>query len=360
MSLPVRHGARVRPRELRVLPTVSVVVPVYNYRRFLGACMESILAQDGVDLDVVVVDDASTDGSPELVRQFEADDQRVRGIYHAANKGHIATFNDGIAATHGEYVVLISADDMLTPGALRRAAALLEACPEVSMVYGHPVIFSADPPPARTTIRDWTVWPGLEWIRLRCRRGLNPIRSPEVVMRASALRKAGPYVPELPHACDFAMWMRIATFGDVGRVNGPDQAFYRDHTQNMSKTAYGGVATDVAQRLRAFDYALTPGDGLPRQVAGELRDTAHRKIAREALGHAIDTRYRGGTAEQADEFVALARQAYPAAEELPEWRALRRALATSAPERRPELRLRAAAQGLEWRIRFRRLRRYGI
>lgn len=360
MPVSVRHGARVRPRELRVLPTVSVVIPVYNYGHFLGACMESILAQDGIDLDVVVVDDASTDNSPDLARRFEADDKRVRGIYHATNKGHIATFNEGIAATHGDYVVLISADDMLTPGTLRRSAALLEACPQVTLVYGHPVTFSTDPPPARTTLRDWTVWPGLEWIRLRCRRGLNPIRHPEAVMRASALRKAGPYVPELPHAGDMAMWMRIATFGDVGRVNGPDQAFYRDHAQNMRKIQYGGVSTDVAERLRAFDYALTPSDGLPRQVAGELRDIAHRKIAREALGHAIDARYRGGTAEQTNEFVALARQAYPAAEELAEWRALRRALATPTPERSPELRLRAAVQELEWRIRLRRWRRYGI
>jgi hypothetical protein len=350
----------VRPTELRRQPTVSIVIPVYNYGHFLGACMRSVMTQEGVDLDVIIVDDASTDGSTDVVRQFVDSDRRIRGIFHAENKGHIDTFNEGIAAAAGEYVVLISPDDMLTPGTLARSAALLDSHPDISLVYGHPVTFSEDPPEANTAIRDWTVWPGLEWLRLRCERGVNCIRHPEAVMRTDAMRKAGPYVHKLAHTGDFAMWMRLATLGDVGRVNGPDQAFYREHSQNMSKTVNGGLPKDIAQRLKAFDHALVPSDGLPPELAKELLDTARRKVAREALGHAIQAQYRGEPAETSDEFVALARQAFPDVEELGEWRVLQRAITATAPERKLSLQMHEAARDLNDRLRWRRWRRYGV
>src|SRR3954451_9368464 len=118
----------VRPSSGQVRsPRVSVVIPCYNYARFLPASVESALAQPGVDVDVLIVDDASTDGSGDLAEALAADHPRIRVHRSPTNRGNIATYNYGLAQVEGEYVFLLSADDMLTPGALSRAVRLMEA-----------------------------------------------------------------------------------------------------------------------------------------------------------------------------------------------------------------------------------------
>src|SRR5689334_12258407 len=117
---------RIRPQPLRGRPSVTVVIPCYNYGHYVGTAVRSVLDQPGVDVDVILTDDASTDGSAEVVRELAAADPRVRAILHRRNFGHIATYNEGLEQATGDYVVLLSADDALTPGSLARAAALLE------------------------------------------------------------------------------------------------------------------------------------------------------------------------------------------------------------------------------------------
>src|SRR5262245_30918874 len=116
--------------------SVDVLIPCYNYGRYLERCVDSALSQDGVQVRVLIVDDTSTDGSLEEARRLAARDSRVSVLAHPVNKGHIATFNDGIAWASAPYMVLVSADDLLAPLALSRSVALMEAKPEVGFVFG--------------------------------------------------------------------------------------------------------------------------------------------------------------------------------------------------------------------------------
>jgi glycosyltransferase involved in cell wall biosynthesis len=111
------------------LPTIDVVVPCYNYGRHLPDCIDSLLTQDGCDLRVLIIDDASTDGSAAVARALAAKDSRVSVLVHEANRGHIATYNEGIAWSSADYFLLLSADDALVPDALARAIAIMEARP---------------------------------------------------------------------------------------------------------------------------------------------------------------------------------------------------------------------------------------
>ena len=155
----------VRPVRLSRRPTVSVIVPCYNYGHYLADAVGSALDQDEIDVDVLIVDDASPDGSGDVAEALAAADPRVRAIRHAVNRGHIETYNEALAIIEGDYVALVSADDLLTPGALTRAASLLDAHPSVGFVYGYPVTFSDAPPvPEPRRVRSWTVWSGREWI----------------------------------------------------------------------------------------------------------------------------------------------------------------------------------------------------
>ena len=102
-----------------------------------GLRRSALAEQPGVDVRVLVIDDASTDDSAQAAKQIAADDPRVDVLAHPVNKGHLATYNEGLLDwANGDYAVLLSADDLLTPGALTRACALLDAHPEVGFPTG--------------------------------------------------------------------------------------------------------------------------------------------------------------------------------------------------------------------------------
>lgn len=112
--------------------TVSVVVPVYNAVAHLGACIESILAQTHHDLDLILVDDGSTDGSGELCDEIARSDDRVR-VIHQENGGIGAAQNAGLDAAVGEFVTFCDNDDLMSPRLVERLLSiLLEADADMS------------------------------------------------------------------------------------------------------------------------------------------------------------------------------------------------------------------------------------
>ena len=136
-----------RPKPFVGAPRVSVVIPCYRYGGYLPDAVASVLDQDGLDIDVLVVDDASPDDSAEVAHRLAAADPRVSVMVHERNAGHIQTYNDGLSRATGDYVVLLSADDLLPRNALTRAVALMEAHPRVGLVYGYARSFTEQPEP---------------------------------------------------------------------------------------------------------------------------------------------------------------------------------------------------------------------
>ncbi len=291
-------GALAAPCRFAPVPRVSVVIPCYNYGRYLPQCVYSVSRnQPGIELEIIIVDDASTDSSADVARQLAAEDDRIILIRHAANAGHIATYNDGLSAATGDYVLLLSADDLATPGALTRAVALFEAEPSVGLVYGRAIDFSGTPPSPRTDPSRWVVWSGVDWLRERCRIGFNVAASPEVMMRMSVLRDIGLYSRELPHAGDFEMWLRTACVSGVGFLLGVDQAFYRKHPQNMhlqqfSAATHRGQLIDLRQRWQSFGMVFD-GTGGDLEERDELRAIARRTLRRQAHDLVTYARARG-------------------------------------------------------------------
>jgi glycosyltransferase involved in cell wall biosynthesis len=345
-----------RPRPLGTRPRVSVVIPCYNYGRYLPDAVRSATdLQPGVDVDVCIVDDASTDGSGEVAGRLAAD-PRVSVIQHEINRGHIQTYNDGLDAVDGDYVVLLSADDLLTPGSLARATALLEHHESVGFVYGIVRSFGDRPAPtARVRVRSWGIWTGDAWLGQICRRGGTTVVNPEVVMRKDVLRKAGGYDPELPHTADMYLWLRAAQIAGVGRVNGADQAFYRVHDANMHLNRFAGVITDLRARAATIDRLLPE----PRSGHDDhLWKSCRRTIAYEAVDVAAAAYDRGRTdAVPVGEFAELAMALWPGVVRSARWRLL--ALRAGTAEPRPWMRCADVARDLRARARWHRWARYG-
>ena len=104
------------------MPSVDVVVPCYNYARYLHQCLDSILSQSPGDMRVLIIDDASSDDSASVAREIAATDPRVSVLVHERNRGHIATNNEDLDWAQGDYLMLLSAHHVLAPGSLQRAA----------------------------------------------------------------------------------------------------------------------------------------------------------------------------------------------------------------------------------------------
>jgi len=338
---------------------VSVVIPLHNYGHFLTECVDSILGQEGVEVDVLIIDDASSDDSLAVARAL-AGDPRVSVSANGINRGMIPTINDGLWSVDGEYVVKMDADDILTPGALARATALLDADDSLGFVYGFPVAFSdSPPPPARTSVRSWTVWLGRDWLEIRCRKGRNCIMQPEVVMRTAVLHRAGPYKPDLPHGSDLEMWLRLAALANVGRVNGAHQGYYRVHQQSMQRQMDNYYLRDLEAVGRAFESvfadvgALVPG-------AAELHSMARRAVAESALRHA----WRAYDERQGpiDDYLAFAVARWPEMARSPRWRSLdaRNRTARRAAQEPGARAARRSIRDLEDRLRWRRWRWAGV
>src|SRR3954466_1183486 len=115
--------------------TVSVIVPCYNYAHFLANCVNSVLTQAGVTVDVLIIDDCSSDDTATVGADL-ATDSRVNFRRHEKNIGHIPTYNGGLEWATGDYTVLLSADDLLTPGALARSTGVMDSNPSIGMAYG--------------------------------------------------------------------------------------------------------------------------------------------------------------------------------------------------------------------------------
>ncbi|MBB3147415.1 GT2 family glycosyltransferase [Phyllobacterium trifolii] len=103
---------------------VSIIISNYNYARFLRPCIDSALGQDYGDVEVIIVDDESTDNSVEIIESYGG---KVRPCLRARNGGHAAAFNTGFAASSGEIVLFLDADDYLYPNAVSEAVSAWEA-----------------------------------------------------------------------------------------------------------------------------------------------------------------------------------------------------------------------------------------
>lgn len=310
---------------------VKAIVPCYRYAELLPGCVASLLGQRGVEVRVLIVDDCSPDRTPAVAARLLEADPRVEYRRHLRNRGLIASANVGLEwAADSDCTVLISADDLLLPGALARAAAALERHPSVGLVYGRaPYLREGAAPRARGPRLGTAVWPGEDWIRRRCRSGHNCISSPEAVVRTSVQRRVGGYDPACRHASDLNMWLRVAAVADVAYLRGAPQALYRVHGDGMLRGMLAGPdgdLRDLLERRVAFERFFAAAAGSLRDPAG-LSALAQRALARQALWQASRAYDRGDAgregAADVERLVGFALQTCPRARRLREWHGLR-------------------------------------
>lgn len=239
-------------------PSVDVVIPCYNYGRYLERCVQSVLSQEGVDVRILIIDDLSKDNSVEVAERLVAADKRVNLLKHVVNKGLVETANDGVIDwARAKYTLLLSADDALTAGALRRATSVMEAHPEVGMAYGMALVFAEDREMAPTEDPrsfDYRLITGGEFIKRACTDWCG-VASPTALVRTEVQHLVGGLDPRFPHTCDMEIWLRLATCSDVAALS-TTQAYYRRHETNMSTAYMDRPLTDLREQLATVEAVL--------------------------------------------------------------------------------------------------------
>lgn len=251
-------------------PDVSVLIPVYNASAYLRDSIASITAQTLTDIEIVAVNDGSTDGSGEVLDRIAAADPRVR-VLHQPNGGIVAALNAGLALTRGRYIARMDGDDLAWPERLARQRDYLDANSDVVAVG---TLY-------RAIDADGTV------VHVQRAGGLLPptdvctfpphvvsLSHPTLMVRGEAIRQLGGYRSFFPHAEDHDLFIRLARFGRL--VVMPEVLLdYRVHGSSVS-TRHRRVQLDNA--LRAQCAAMVEARGGPDVFAGGIDTTLAQMV----------------------------------------------------------------------------------
>jgi glycosyltransferase involved in cell wall biosynthesis len=265
---------------------VSIVTPSFNQAPYLAATIESVLEQDYPDVEYVVVDDGSTDGSIEIARGYE---DRLHRLILQENAGQVAAINNGYRATSGELLGWLNSDDVLLPGAISAIVEELERDPETLLVYGDNVFLDEQGtwiPQERASAA------GAPFDAVRMVRGCkNWIPQPGSLFRRRALELA-PLDERGYYFFDFEFALKLSGHGQVKYV--PKLlAGYRLHAESKTVGAPLRRAQDFVRLAEGF---LASPDLPPHLApyAREGRASAYfeaGELAYEALDLATARRY---------------------------------------------------------------------
>ena len=234
-------------------PAVSVLIPSYNYARYLPETIESVLAQTLGDFELVIFDDRSSDSSIEVLERYARRDERIRFRSNERNLGMVENWNACLSAARGKYVKFLHADDKLTrPTALERLVALLEKHPSASLAASGREIIDENSRRVRVkgfAGRRLTV-PGAEAIARTVGTGSNLIGEPSCVLFRRADAERG-FDARYRQLVDLEMWFHLLRSGDLAFTPACLCAFRRHDRQQSSVNRTSGAHGDEFSELVA-------------------------------------------------------------------------------------------------------------
>ncbi len=223
-------------------PLVSILIPTYNRADYLGSAIDSALAQTYENIEIIVHDDASTDGTPALLAQYR--DPRLRIIRTGDNHGMLGGWNYIVGRANGEYLKFLASDDLLEPSCVAELVASAQSHPTAALIT------------CQRKFIDWrgevvnklgfankdTIVNGKDhahWILTTLRE--NKIGEPTAVLYPTKLvKKAGEYDPTFSQFADFEYWIRLLEFGDLVYVHKPLCSFRTHEGSNTSSAIRDG------------------------------------------------------------------------------------------------------------------------
>ena len=225
-----------------MFPLVSIITPSYNQARFLEATLRSVLGQDYPNMEYLVVDGASTDGSIEIIQRYA---DRLAWWVSEKDSGQSEAINKGFQRARGEFVGWLNSDDINLPGAVTAVVKVFQSNPQAGLVYGDAQAIDADGKPFNLMrARQYTPADLMAF---------NIICQPAAFMRRSVLEEAGYLNPAYQLLMDNLLWMCMAQKAPI--VYTPQTwaaARYHDQAKNRTRgAAYGQEARRLIDDLKS-------------------------------------------------------------------------------------------------------------
>ncbi|MEN8172253.1 MAG: glycosyltransferase family 2 protein [Chloroflexota bacterium] len=200
-------------------PLVSIVTPSFNQAKYLEATIQSVLEQDYPNLEYIIVDGGSTDGSLDIIQKYQ--DQLAWWISEP-DQGQTDAINKGFARAQGDILAWLNSDDTYQTGAITEAASFFQTNPEIGLVYGDVNFIDASGDVIGKFNAKQTNYQ-------RLRRGGVYIPQQAAFWRASLWRQVGPLDPSFYFAMDYDLWVRLARVAEVRYLPGRNWANFRLH-----------------------------------------------------------------------------------------------------------------------------------
>jgi glycosyltransferase involved in cell wall biosynthesis len=259
------------------MPSVSVLMPVYNAEPYLAEAVESILGQTFADFEFLIVNDGSTDRSRTILERYAARDGRIR-LSSRPNTGHTVALNELLDLASGELLARMDADDVALPQRLARQVDYLREHRDVVCV-GTAVHFIDE---AGRFLRNGHPAMDHEAIQRRALAGDCPLNHPSIMMRRAAVLAVGGYRPEFQPAEDLDLWLRL---GEVGRLTNLPEVLmkYRQHERSFSEKHQ----RLQLERSAAAVLAACQRRGIPQReiVVAPWRPTGRRSRMQTYIGY---------------------------------------------------------------------------
>jgi hypothetical protein len=254
-------------------PIVSVLMTAYNRASFIGPAIESVLAQTFADFELVIVDDCSTDGTPEIARQYERLDSRVRVLINERNLGDYGNRNYTATLARGQYLKFHDSDDMMYPHCLDVMVSMLRAEPAAGFGLSSGHAWPGGPCPMLLT-------PRMAYQREFFGGGLFMCGPAGAIFRSEAFRSLGGFPLLGPHS-DVLMWLRACKTTSCVLMPA-DLFWYRVHSGQHLQTEAGQY--DALPLFRRFWEALDAADcPLTVDEREQAKCNATYKLARNVL-----------------------------------------------------------------------------
>ncbi len=332
------------------MPTVSVIVPCFNQAAFLGQAIESVLSQTYADLQLIVVDDGSTDQTRDVAASFS--DPRLLFI-HQDNRGLGAARNRGYQASSGQYVTFLDSDDYFSPHKVQRQVEVLENEAEIGFVFCDIQHVDAQGAP----LNDYTVKSAFrpfskDLLSLLLAGGFMPPHA--VMIRRSVLDEVGLFdeSPELSGNEDYDLWLRVAAAGYRAFYVDHKDAYYRIHGQNMSLRA------DVMNRGRR-EALMRVASRYPDRIGSSLNALQNTNRELQEATDFLQRMLRLKEQELTQERQRLAASEKRKADDSATQNALRKAAEAVRTSEQLRRELDALRRSLSWRI-TRPFRRFAL
>lgn len=237
---------------MRGSPVISVLMPVYNARKYVGEAIESILNQTFADFEFLILDDGSTDGSLDVLRDYEKRDDRIT-VTTRPNKGIVATLNELFEQSTGEFLARMDNDDVALPDRFRLQVEAMRADPSLVCVGGAFEVMDQE----SRFLTFLAVPVSDEDIQRDALAGHGSICHPSAMIRRNAMEQVGGYCADMKGAEDLDLWLRLGEIGKLGNVAEPVLR-YRLVQTSVSETAgaeqrqYARMACERAWQRRGI------------------------------------------------------------------------------------------------------------